>query len=296
MSDMRIEKLIIRFDDQISMSQRQSILQQLYHEYNRLYKYLLKHDIWDESRLNGVQVFVKCPLFGQHAGMRKGKDITLFGVGHYGYLIHELVHVLYPTEQFRFHEGFANYIQSILADNNFTWGDVPLKYVAKIHLLNQYSFKHKNYIEVILDSKNFNDPRLNRCKFTRSLASGFVAELIDQLGIKEYIIRYHQLGLPNDMIQSLSEISLEERVKFDQFLSNMDLRNDNVEAYNHYFIEKEKLFRQWKKYYEFGVEERGHPLKNWDMFPPSYHEEIMKLYKREITMNIHPLKSELWEG
>ena len=73
-------------------------ISQLQHDYGRLQAFLREHDVWNDGKLEGVEIIVREPFLGfWHNGMRRNQTVTLFGIDRRGFLIHELVHVFLPT-------------------------------------------------------------------------------------------------------------------------------------------------------------------------------------------------------
>ena len=174
-----IDDMEITFSDKYNEQEKSSICERIKQDYLNLKSFLEENGIWHPAKLMEAKIHIKGKLFGLTIdGMRSDNDITLFGVNKNGLIIHELIHLLFPTDQYRFHEGFADYIQGLLNDDKRRWGKETLDDVKRYHLANDFSVKYSDYHQVILDGGNFNDPRLNRCYLSRSIAMGFVKYLI----------------------------------------------------------------------------------------------------------------------
>lgn len=266
----------------------------LFNECNDLYNLLSELGI-KYKKINNLEIIIRDKIYGiSYDGGAFENKIILFGFNYKtGVFTHELIHLLFPSNNLYCSEGFSDYISSYkYGEIHPYWENIPSKNIILIHLKNKYSCKYDNVFQLLRNNKIIKDLKLSRIPFFQSINLLFVNYLIKNIGIDNYLDNFHN----NDKIDNLKEEKM--FCVFWNELENNDIDLD-CEKYNEYFIKENEYYEIWEniyRKYDLNIDEDiiSYYWDNECYFNEKEKDEIFTMYKKELSLFNYPLNKDKW--
>lgn len=204
-------------------------------------------------------------------------SITFYGEGSLQYLIHEWVHLTFPSYNCsRHNEGLANYIYN----NIYSRDRSEMSITGSKKVIRFLSQEFRNNPETVFNyltiGGNFYDTRFGHNLITRGLSNLFVEYLIHKYGLRDYIKQFY------DPIKTESQRIYLETKEFYRFYKSLEITSINKDVWASFTKSNQKIQKELNNY---GFPKEGSAMKflyqNRDKFSYSEFEAL----KEKIFIN-----------
>jgi len=264
---------------------------------NLLEMYEIQDLILNKEALNSkINILIRDKMYGiAFDGAAFDDNVVFFGFNNIkGGFVHEFAHNLFPIKNRVFSEGLSNYLPYIMygIDAHVFWDNIRLIDILLAHLNNKYSKYsqgNNNYFELIKDNKKMNDLRLSRIPFINTLSTLFVRYLIEKIGLKKFI-----------EIVLVKESSLDNyKDEYSTFFNSLPQKDIDYSVYDDYFKKELELYDEWDFLYKKHNIQQDELIidyfwENEIFFNNNEKEEIIGMYKKELSVFHNPLNEKKW--